>query len=64
MNTDFTVADHGTVVLLTPESDEALSWIEDYLNKDRMTLGTAVVVEHRYIEDILAGIRSDGLYVD
>lgn len=61
---DFTVQNHGSIFLLTPHTDAAEEWIAEHLPEDRMSAGPSVVVEHRYIEDIVAGIQSDGLTVD
>jgi hypothetical protein len=35
----------------------------EHLPENRTTFGSAVVVEHRYIADIVGGIRADGLEV-
>jgi hypothetical protein len=58
---DFVVENHGTIFLLQPLTPAANSWIEENLPEDRMTFGNAVVVEHRYIADILRGAMADGL---
>ncbi len=63
MTTDFTVRGEGTIYLLTPNSDAARAWRDEYLPEDAMTLGPAVAVEHRYIDDIISGILQDGLTV-
>lgn len=60
---DFTVTNHGSIFLLTPMNEVASEWIEDNLPEDRQTLGLAVAVEHRYIADIVNGIRHEGLTV-
>lgn len=61
---DFTVRNEGTIFLLTPHSAEAEEWIEEHLPKDRQTWGSSVVVEHRFIADIVKGIRAEGLVVE
>jgi len=60
---DFLVENHGSIFLLQPLTPAAESWIEQFLPQDRITFGSAVVVEHRYIADIVDGIRNDGLAV-
>jgi hypothetical protein len=60
---DFVVENHGSIFLLQPLSPSAKSWIEEFLPEDHMSFGSAVVVEHRYIQDIVEGIRNDGLVV-
>jgi hypothetical protein len=63
MTPDFTVDNHGTIFLLRPESDAGREWIRDNIPADAQMWGEAIVVEHRYIEDIVAGARADGLEV-
>lgn len=65
---DFIVSNHGTIFTLTPCTDEASSWINDHIllnghaDEDSVQFfGRALVVEHRYIDDILHGIEQDGL---
>ena len=60
---DFSVVDGGSVFLLIPENDEAKSWVSDYIGDDVQTFGRGVVVEHRYIADIVNGIINDGFTV-
>ena len=60
---DFIVENHGTIFLLQPLSPAANSWIEENLPEDRLTFGGAVVVEHRYIADIVRGAQIDGLVI-
>ncbi len=60
---DFFCENHGSIFLLRPASPAANSWISEHLPEDRLTLGDAVVVEHRCIWAILEGIRNDGLAV-
>lgn len=63
MTTDFIVSNHGSIFLLRPNTPAAREWCEEHLPDDRQTFGGAVVVEHRYIGDIVDGIRADGLEV-
>jgi hypothetical protein len=60
---DFLVENRGSIFLLQPLTPAAESWIEEFLPEDRMSFGSAVAVEHRYICDIVEGIRNDGLAV-
>lgn len=58
---DFDVENHGTIFLLRPLTETAREWIEEHIPGDAMTFGDAVVVEHRYINDILTGLHADEL---
>lgn len=60
---DFLVENHGTIFLLQPLTPAALSWIEEHLPEDRLTFAGAVVVEHRFIADIVRGAIADGLVI-
>jgi hypothetical protein len=60
---DFLVENHGTIFLLQPLTPAANSWIEENLPADHMTFGGAVVIEHRFVVDIIRGAIADGLVV-
>ena len=60
---DFFVENHGTIFMLQPLTLAATSWVQDNLPEDQMTFGIAVVVEHRYVADIVRGAMADGLEV-
>lgn len=60
---DFSVSNHGTIFLLQPLTAAANEWIEQNLSEDRQTFGTAVAIEHRFILDVVDGIRNNGLRV-
>lgn len=59
---DFEVQHEGTIVLLHPLTDTGAKWISEHTDPDnRQFFGQALVVEHRYISDLLMGIEADGL---
>ncbi|SRR6266404_1902414 len=62
---DFLIENHGSIFLLKPQTDSATSWIEEHIGEDNgyQPYYPTVVVEHRYIADIVAGIQGDGLAV-
>ena len=60
---DFRCENHGSVILLSPVTQSAQSWIEENLPSDAQWFGHRVVVEPRYIWAILEGIQNDGLVV-
>jgi hypothetical protein len=68
MKTDFTVQSdggYGSIYLLKPNTEAAREWVAlNIINpEDAQRWGEAVAVEHRYIGDIVEGIRRDGLTV-
>jgi hypothetical protein len=60
---DFEVHNEGSIFLLQPLTPPAQEWIAEHLPENHTAFGSAVVVEHRYIADIVQGIRADGLEV-
>jgi hypothetical protein len=58
---DFHVVDDHSLFLLQPITAAAAGWITEHLPADAMMFGSAIVIEHRYVEDILDGITGDGL---
>ena len=61
---DFALDNHGSICLLQPLSAEAQEWADEYLSGDEVQyFGTAVVIEPRYVVDIVEGFRADGLTV-
>lgn len=60
---DFTLNDHGSIFILTPLSETANSWCDEYLPDDAQRWGAGYVVEPRYIEPIVSGIVADGMSI-
>jgi hypothetical protein len=61
---DLLVQGGGSVYLLRAASPHGEAWIEEHIPADALRFaGGAVVVEHRYIHDIVAGAVRDGLRV-
>jgi hypothetical protein len=60
---DLIVHDQGSIFLLFSMTPTGDAWTEEHISDDATRMGRAVVVEHRYIEDIINGAMSDGLYV-
>ena len=61
--TDALVQNHGTLFLVFPETDGAREWIDEHVTGEVTWFGNALVVEHRYIRDLVAGMIEDGLKV-
>lgn len=61
--TDFTLYNHGSICVLTPTSTEASKWIYENIHPEAMRWGRGVVIEPRYVEDILTGTDMAGLTV-
>ena len=61
---DLHVANDGTVFQLTPLTEAGNNWVVDHLPEDRIWGHHAILVEHRYIADIVDGAIADGLDVE
>jgi hypothetical protein len=61
---DFIVSDEGSIFIFTPVTLAAREWVAEFLPKDAMHWAGGVVVEHRYISDIVSGAHRDGLVVE
>lgn len=64
MPADVRLSDHGSIIVLTPDSDEARAWCEEHLPNDAPRWGAhGYAVEPRYVGDIVAGMEDAGLEV-
>lgn len=64
---DVTVEHHGSIVLLKPQTDVGRAWLEDNIGPDngyQPYWPGSVVVEPRYVVDIIYGLQNDGLEVE
>lgn len=62
--TDFTLAHHGSVALLTPNNAEAHKWLGEHIPDDALWGSKGVVIEPRYVEGMMDGIREDGMTLE
>jgi len=60
---DFRLIDAGTIAVLTPQTDAGTDWVEEFIPDDHQQWAGGVVIEHRFVLDILTGIEGDGLTV-
>lgn len=65
MKADISVQNHGSIVLLVPGSPAGQSWLEDHIGADNgyQPYWPTVVVEPRYVGNIIEGARAEGLAV-
>lgn len=59
---DFTVANHGSICILTGQNEICRGWIEAHVgDENTQTWGQfGIVVEPRYIGDIIKGLQAEG----
>lgn len=61
---DFEVLGGGTVFLVKPLTDAARQWVDaNFSLESWQWFGGGFAVEHRYIADIVSGIKEAGLEV-
>jgi hypothetical protein len=62
---DFRVSNHGSILILFADTQEAQDWVAQHIPEDALTWGrNGIVVEPRYISNIVDGIQNDGLSVE
>lgn len=60
--TDMTFANHGSIVIMTAHTPAAQAWVAEHIPEDAITWGpNGIVIEPRYVGDIMEGVLSDGL---
>lgn len=58
---DFSVQNEGSIFILRAHTDECQEWIDSHVGNDQtQTFGSGIVVEHRYIQDIVNGLENEG----
>jgi len=63
---DISVENHGSIVLVIPQTDAAREWIEANVSRDDgfHPSWPTLVVEPRYVADIVNGVVDAGLRVE
>ncbi len=67
MSTDFTVLNAGSIFILNPITEKADAWVEEKITitEETQTWGQkGIVIEHRYVHDIIEGILEDKLTLE
>jgi hypothetical protein len=60
---DIIIRNHGTLCIMVAITHAGEDWIAEHIPEDAQRWGKGIVVEPRYIEDIVEGARADGLEV-
>ena len=63
---DINVTGCGSIFLLAPATQAGRDWIDQHIGPDNgfQPYYPTVVVEHRYVGDIVEGMAADGLEVE
>ena len=59
----FHLENNGSIFLLRPQNEQAIARVDEHIGSGNgfQPYWPTVIVEHRYIADIVAGIHADGL---
>jgi hypothetical protein len=60
---DLLIHGEGSIYLLRPTSRRGQRWIDEHVSDDCQEWAGAIVVEYRFIGDIVRGAIADGLQV-
>jgi hypothetical protein len=60
---DLLVHGEGSIYLLRPTTRRGQRWVDEHISDDRHEWAGAIVVEHRFIGDIVRGALDDGVRV-
>ena len=58
---DVVLLHHGSLVGVWPQTDAAKDWIAEHVQNDAQWLGPQLMVEPRYVDDLINGMVDDGL---
>ena len=58
---DIQIENHFSLYLVHPFSEQARAWLEENVQADAQWFGGALVVEPRYVADLLEGMLAAGL---
>jgi hypothetical protein len=61
---DLVFQNHGSIFVCIPDTDEGKDWIDQNISDDAMPWGRGIVIEHRFVGDIIQGAINDGLEVE
>jgi hypothetical protein len=61
---DVNIQNEGSIVLFHLKSDAAKAWVAENIPSDVMYFGDAIVVEHRFADNVANGMLADGLGVE
>lgn len=61
---DVEVSNQGSLILVRPLTDAADEWIGQRVQEDATWWYGSLVVEHRYADALIEGMRADGLVVE
>lgn len=61
---DFRVTNHFSLFTVEPLTDAARTWLAEHVSGEATYYGPALIVEWRYLADLMRGADEDGLTVE
>jgi hypothetical protein len=61
---DFSVENHASIFLFRMNTPAAAEWVSENVQSDAQFFGDALVVEHRYAQDLAEGMAESGLVLE
>lgn len=61
---DFSVQNEGTIFLVRSNNEAARQHLSENVQDDAQWFGGALVVEHRYIADLVSALQGNGFSVE
>ena len=49
-----------SIYLIIPLTEQCKVWLSENVSEDAMYLGHSLAVEHRYVENLVMGLRENG----
>ena len=56
----FYIENHGSIVLIRPLTSDVDAWLRASTDAEAQWFGGALVVEPRYVEDLIEGLVAEG----
>ncbi len=60
---DFALTLEGSIALLWPQTDEGRAWRSEHIDEFATEFASGVVIEHRFLGDIVNGIHDANLTI-
>jgi hypothetical protein len=61
---DITFIDHGSIILMRPNTPDAAAWVAEHVPNDAPAWGNAIAMEPRCVEHWALAALAEGLIVD
>lgn len=56
----FSIENHGSIVLVRPLTEDVETWLIEHTADEAQWFGNALVVEPRYVENLVEGLVEEG----